>query len=126
VDLTALLKAVGQDLQRARLDRKWKPTDVERAGGPSYKTVQAIEDGEPGHIESLDKCAKALQLSIVDVLYSVLASKETPLSPEAALLVRRFNETTIAGRQALLAMANALPPVPGDAGVASKPRAPRR
>lgn len=110
VDLVELLQAVGEHLQRARLHRKWKPIHVERAGGPSYKTVQAIEEGKAGNIESLDKAATALNLSIVDVLYAVLASRETPLSPEAALLVRKFNETTVAGRQALLAMANALPP----------------
>lgn len=118
VDLADMLRGVGEHLQRARLSRKWKVTDVERAGGPSYKTVQAIEEGDAGHIESLDKCAKALQLSIVDVMYAVLASRETPLSPEAAQLVRQFNETTIAGRTALLAMANALP-------AAASPRGPR-
>ncbi len=122
VSFAELLRAIGVELQRARLARKWRPTDVEKRGGPSYKTVQAIEDGEPGHVESLEKCAKALDLSIVDVFYAVLASGETPLSPEAAHLVQKFSETTIAGRQALLAMANALPPADG----AVKPRAPRR
>jgi hypothetical protein len=129
VDLEELLQAVGEHLQRARLQRKWKPIHVERAGGPTYKTVQAIENGEAGHFESLEKFAKALELSIVDVLYAVLASRETPLSPEAALLVRRFNETTVAGRQALLAMATALPPAaePGPKRVGGvKPRGPRR
>jgi hypothetical protein len=127
-----MLLAVGEQLQRARLNRKWKPTDVERAGGPSYKTVQAIEDGEAGNFESLAKCARALNLSIVDVFYAVLASRETPLSPEAASIVQKFSETTIAGRQALLAMANALPPaastgetVPRPGGGA-RPKGPRR
>jgi urease gamma subunit len=74
VNLEELLLAVGKHLQQARLDRKWKVTDVEHAGGPSYKTVQVIEDGQAGHIESLDKCARALDLSIVDVIYSQLAA----------------------------------------------------
>jgi len=125
-------QSVGEELQRARLRRKWKPLDVERAGGPSYKTVQAIEAGDVGTVESLDKYARALHLSIVDILYSVLASRETPLSPEASQIVRRFSETTIAGRAALLQVANALPssidvvgtaPIPG---AAPTPRAPRR
>ena len=113
-----LLRAVGEQLQRVRLRRKWRPTDVQHAGGPTYKTVQAIEKGEAGHIESLDKCAQALQLSIVDVVDSVLRARETPLSPDAAHLVKKFNEMTIDGRMALLAMANALPPAsaPGAAG----------
>lgn len=127
VDLEEMLQAVGEHLQRARLHRKWKPIHVERAGGPSYKTVQAIEEGEAGNVESLDKCAKALDLSIVDVLYSVLASRETPLSPEAAQLVRQFNETTVLGRQALLAMANALPSAASARGpVPTRPKGPRR
>lgn len=123
---------VGEVLQRARLARKWKPIDVERRGGPSYKTVQAIENGEAGTTESLDKCARALELSIVDVLYSVLASRETPLSPEAAHIVRKFSETTIAGRTALLSVANALPPAQSTSGTvpipggAAAPKGPRR
>jgi hypothetical protein len=104
-----LWKAVGRALQRARLDRHLKPIHVERAGGPSYKTVQAIEAGEAGTVESLEKCARALGLSIVDVLHAVLESRVTPISPEAAQVVRKFAETTVEGRTALLATANALP-----------------
>jgi hypothetical protein len=131
VNLEELLLAVGKHLQQARLDRKWKVTDVQQAGGPSYKTVQVIEEGQAGHIESLEKCAHALDLSIVDVLFTVLAERETPLSPEAARLVRAFTEAATDGRMALLAMATALlarsptgtPPTPdGAAG----PAAPRR
>jgi transcriptional regulator with XRE-family HTH domain len=136
VDVTPaeLRQGVGQALERARLNRKWKPIDVERAGGPSYKTVQAIENGDLGTVESLEKCARALGVSIVDVLYSVLASRETPLSPEAAQIVRIFSETTVAGRTALLALANALPraaetsgtpPIPDGEATPSKPRPPR-
>ena len=127
-------RAVGRQLRDARLTRQWKPIDVERAGGPSYKTVQAIEQGEAGAIESLDKCARALDLSIVDILYSVLESRVRPLSPEAAQVVRKFSETTIEGRTALLAVANALqpagemtgmPPIPGGAATPPTPSPPR-
>jgi hypothetical protein len=114
---------VGRHLERARLDRKWRPIDVERAGGPSYKTVQAIEVGDAGHVDSLEKCARALDLSIVDIVHAVLASTVTPLSPEAAHVVRKFTETTVAGRTAMLALANALPPAPGPTGPASPPAA---
>lgn len=120
---------VGRHLERARLDRKWRPIDVERAGGPSYKTVQAIEAGDAGHVDSLEKCARALDLSIVDIVHAVLASTVTPLSPEAAHVVRKFAETTVAGRTAMLALANALPLAAGPAGpppaAAPAPPAPR-
>ena len=103
--------AVGHVLTRTRLDRKWRPIDIERSGGPSYKTVQAIESGEVGTVESLEKHARALDLSIVDILQAILAKTVTPLSPEAAQIVRKFSTTTVEGRQALLAIANALPTV---------------
>ena len=82
-------------------------TDVEKHGGPSYKTVQTIEEGTPGAFESLDKCAHALGLEIVDVLDAVLTSRVQPLTPEAAMIVRVFNETNVEGRHAFVALANA-------------------
>jgi hypothetical protein len=102
-----MLLAVGLVLQRERLNRKWTLMDVQRHGGPSYKTVQTIEEGTPGAFESLDKCARALGLEIVDVLNSVLESRVKPLTPEAAMIVRVFNETTVDGRTAFVALANA-------------------
>lgn len=128
---TELWLAVGRVLERARLDRKWKPIDVQYAGGPSYKTVQAIEAGDVGNVETLAKCAQVLDLSIVDVLYAVLESRLTPLSPEAAQIVRKFSETTVEGRQALLAVATAMPsaavaaPLPPLPAGATRPPAPR-
>jgi hypothetical protein len=112
---------VGEHLQRVRLARKWKPIDVERMGGPSYKTVQAIEDGEAGHTDSFDKCARALGLSLPDIINTVLSAREKPLSPEEALIVRKFNATTIAGRTALLSVANALPPARSTSGTVPIP-----
>jgi transcriptional regulator with XRE-family HTH domain len=100
---------VGKVLQRARLDKHWTLRDVERHGGPTYKTVQAIEDGKAGNVQNLKKTADALGLNIVDVLYSVLSKREKPLSPEAAFVVRRFEETTVGGRTALVATAAAVP-----------------
>jgi hypothetical protein len=114
VDVTAadLWLKVGKLLKQHRDDRKWRPIDVERAHGPSYKTVQAIEDGTVGTVESLEKFAHALDLSIVDVLQSILASTVTPLSPEAAQVVRKFSQTTVDGRQAMLSLVRALPDAP--------------
>ena len=118
-----LWQGIGRELQRLRLTQKWKWSDVEAAGGPSYKTVQAIENGDIGTVESLDRCAQALGLSIVDVVYRVLETGKTPLSPEAAHVVRKFEETTVAGRTALVAMANALPRAEKPAGEAPTPAA---
>ena len=109
VDVTSaeMLVAVGLVLQHERLKRKWTVSDVETNGGPSYKTVQTIEEGTPGTFESLDKCAHALGLELVDVLNAVLESRVKPLTPEAAMIVRVFNETTVECRTAFVALANA-------------------
>jgi hypothetical protein len=105
---TELWLAVVRVLQRARLDKKWKVLDVERAGGPTYKTVQMIEEGQIGTIDKLTSCARALGLTAVDILAHVIETQQQPLSPEAAQIVRKFAEMTVEGRTALLATANAL------------------
>jgi hypothetical protein len=103
-----LWRAVGESLLQTRHRRGWKPIDVERHAGPSYKTVQAIERGQVGTVQSLAQHAAALGVSIVDVIESVLTDARTPVTPEAAQIVRQFGEMTVAGRTALLAMATAL------------------
>jgi hypothetical protein len=126
--------AVGQTLQRYRLNRKWRPIDVERNGGPTYKTVQTIEAGDAGTVESLGKYARALGLECIDILTSIIDAGKTPLTPEAAHVVRKLYGTTVAGRTALLGVSDALPwaaettgpaPIPGDAGPRRAPRPPR-
>jgi hypothetical protein len=125
VTFSELWKSVGKTLKAKRIDREWRPIDVERAGGPSYKTVQAIERGQAGNVESFDRYARALNLSIVDIIYGVMAP-DTALSPEAAHVVRIFSQTTVEGRTAMLAMVNALPAaapaaVPAGGGAPPKP-----
>jgi hypothetical protein len=102
-----MLVGVGLALRDERLKRKRTFYDVEKHDGPSYKTVQTIEEGTPANFESLDKCAHAMGLEIVDVLNSVLEKRVKPLSPEAAMIVRVFNETTVDLRMAFVALANA-------------------
>jgi hypothetical protein len=111
VSVTAeqLWQRVGDFLVLARNRRKWNPSDVERHGGPNYKTVQAIEQGRIGNLRNLTRHAEALGLSIVDVLRTVLEQNSTPLSSEAVTVVRHFYRTTVKGRQALLTTAEALP-----------------
>src|SRR4249919_1236240 len=114
-------QAVAKVLTHARVDKQWRPTDVERANGPSYKTVQAIEAGDIGTVDMLDKYAQALGLSLADILYSVLESRQGTLTPEAAFLVRRYTDTTIEGRTALIAMSHALPTAEATTGGAPTP-----
>ena len=105
---TEMWQAVGLELQRARLARRWSLRDVEHAGGPAYQTVKAIEAGAAGTVTSLDKCATALNLSIVAILRAVITSRAAPLSPEAAHLLHQFAKMTIAQRAAMVQVASVL------------------
>lgn len=115
-------RAVGELLLVRRTRKQWNPIDVERAGGPTYKTVQAIELGEVGRVDMLEKHAHALGLSIVDIMRTVLDQTRAPLTPETEQIVRKFEQTTVEGRQALLALTRALP----DAQPEGVPRGPHR
>lgn len=104
-----LWRAVGEMLLVQRNRRNWNASDVERHGGPTYKTVQAIEKGRVGRVDNLARHAEALGLSLVDLLRAALSKTNKALSPEAEQVVRKFERTTVEGRQALLALAQALP-----------------
>jgi hypothetical protein len=81
--------------------------DIERAGGPSFKTVENIEAGDAGTVQTLDKYARVLNLSIVNILSDILTPPA--LSPEAAHIVRRFNRMSVRSRIAMVAAADAFP-----------------
>lgn len=104
-----LWRAVGEALLVQRTRRQWNASDVERIGGLTYKTVQKIEQGRAGRVDKLTAYADALGLSIVDVIESVLSQEREPLSPEAVQIVRKYAQTTVKGRTALVALAQALP-----------------
>jgi transcriptional regulator with XRE-family HTH domain len=131
VNAAEMWTAVGKFFRRVRVDRNWSAQDVERAGGPSYKTVLAIEAGKVGTVKRLDEYADALDLELVDILLDILASNLKTLSPEAAQVVRKFTRTTVEGRTAIVAITNALPdaesPEPASPGAAAPvtPRPPR-
>ncbi len=100
--------AVGEQLLLRRNKLGLKPFDIDKAGGPNYTTVTAIERGEVGRVSSVTKYAEVMGLSVVAVLRTVLAA-DRALSPEAQEVVSKFERTTVAGRTALLSTAQALP-----------------
>lgn len=102
-------EAVGELLAKARRKRNWKPIDVERHGGPNYKAVQDIDRGVVKKVEMLARYADALGLSLLDILRSALDRSAKSITPEAAQILRKFEQTTVEGRQALLSLAQALP-----------------
>lgn len=103
----AFWKHVGETLLLLRTRRGWDQVDIERqGGGPNHKTVKAIESGNIGTIDKLTAHADALGVSIVDVIRSVLSPQ--PLSPEAQYVIRAYEDAGLKGRQALLAMAQAI------------------
>ena len=111
VESAELWRQVGEYLLLRRLRMGFKnPIDVQRAGGPTYATIQKHERGEIASTASLDQHATALQLSSVDVLRAVLAADATqhPISAEQSRLVDRYDRMNPIGRAALLTMAEAL------------------
>jgi hypothetical protein len=96
-------------LQRTRMGLK-NASAVQRRGGPNYKTIANNEAGQIAHLASLREHAEALGLSVVDLFQTVLSRDgDRPFTPEAQQIVAKFEHTTIAGRTALLALAQALP-----------------
>lgn len=104
-----LWRAVGEILLVQRTRKQWNHSDVERHGGPNYKTVGSIERGKIGNLQKLTRHAEALGLSVVDVLRTALRSTSKPLTPEADTLLRRFGQIGVKGRGVLLSMAQVLP-----------------
>lgn len=106
-----LWKRVGEELLIQRNRRQWDLIDVERNGGPSSKTVLKIEQGDIARLDMLKQHVAVFGLTVVDVLRSVL---EVPgiTNPEIAHVVAAFERTTVAGRQALVALSRALPDEP--------------
>lgn len=103
-----LWRAVGRELRRLRDEQGWTWARVEQEKGPNWQTVRANEDGDIGTVDKLAKHADALGVTIVDVLRSVLASKDFAISPEAVKLVRQFEAMSRDGRDALLNVARVL------------------
>jgi hypothetical protein len=109
-DVTAgeMWRAVGKLLTDARESKDWKWSDVEKHGGPSYHVIKDQERGHPKSVSGLERHAKALGLSIVDVLAAVLIQAASPISLEAAAILRAYEQSPVAGRQALVQTARAL------------------
>ncbi len=106
-------QAVGRELRRVREDKGLKSTSaVERAGGPTYKTVGNNERGLVGHVSSLQEHVDALGLSVVDLFRSVLAIRAEDMTTELALIVRKYQLADVDGRTALVATARAVRELP--------------
>lgn len=118
-------KRVGEELQRRRMQRGLKSTNaVQTAGGPTYKTVAAIEAGNVGEIGKLNQYLKAVDLSVVDLFRSVLNISPEEHSPDLEFVIRQFTLTGRKGRAAFVQVAELAeersdqqrPESPGDRG----------
>lgn len=99
-------KRVGEELQRRRMQRGLKSTNaVQTAGGPTYKTVAAIEAGNVGEIGSLTQYLKAVDLSLVDLFRAVLKIEAEEQSPDLEFVIRQFKRSGRKGRAAFVQVA---------------------
>lgn len=104
-----LWEAVGTQLLLRRTKLGLKPFHITKKGGPNYRTVSAIEKGEVGRVDRVEDYARIVGLSLVDILRSVFAPEQVPLSPEATKVLDKFRRTTPGGRSLLYQMALELP-----------------
>lgn len=111
-----LWRHVGRVLRDARDARKWNVAQVQKRSGIDSKTIQSIEAGDPGNVDKLQLHAEAFSLSIVDIISTVLEQTKTPLTPEAGMLLRRFEALNVTNRRILLELAQSLYELEGHAG----------
>ena len=127
-----LWRAVGRELRdvRERQGKKWNHVAKDTTPRLDSKTQQDIERGEPGMLETVERYAQALGLSSVDVLSGVLKTAEQRPTPEAAAVLRCFEQLDVENRRLVLWTAQRLlaqQPVPdGEAGPAPEPVRPRK
>lgn len=89
-------QAVGKQLAEHRKRHKGTHRAIKANGGPSNKTVQAIEDGDVGQLAALRVYAKVLRVDLLDIFRSVLSVDENT-SPELQHVVRSFKTAETLG-----------------------------
>jgi len=110
---TQLWTAFGRALAAHRLSRGYDaPRDLKRAvrAAPNERTMEAIEDGRPGHTASITAYCEALGVSLVDVLASVLP--DAKLSAGALAAARRYAGVSPAAQAAVEAVLAIAPRAP--------------
>jgi transcriptional regulator with XRE-family HTH domain len=122
-----LWRAVGRELrdEREQQGLKWfhvstkaKPTKIDP------KTLQAIERGAVGTLDTVERYAQVLGLSIVDVVSRVLKTAEERPTREAVALLRCFEQLDGENRTLVLWTARRLleqQPPSGEPGGATTP-----
>lgn len=101
---------IGRQFRARRLALHWSAKDVERNGGPTYKTVLTVERGDTARVELLERHADTLGLTLLDVLRSAVGTAS--LSHDALAVARAYEQTHPQGQAALLAMARVLTALP--------------
>jgi transcriptional regulator with XRE-family HTH domain len=97
-----LRREVGRALREKRERDDLNVTQVAIKAGIDPKTIKAIERGDLRHFDKVAAHARALEMSIVDVLSAVLKSSEQRPTPEAATLLRCFEQLATEDRQVVL------------------------
>jgi transcriptional regulator with XRE-family HTH domain len=103
-----LWQEVGRVLRDKRESLKMNYSQVSKRSGVDAKTVKSIEAGDVSQVDKLRLHADAFGLSIVDIISAVLEKTQTPLSPEAASLLRRFEGLNVVNRRILVELAQSL------------------
>lgn len=120
-----LWRAVGRELrdEREQQGLKWFHVSTKAKPKIDPKTLQAIERGDPGTMDTVERYAQVLGLSIVDVLSRVMKAAEERPTREAGALMRCFEQLDGENRMLVLWTARRLleqqPPEPSGATTAA-------
>jgi transcriptional regulator with XRE-family HTH domain len=117
-------RAVGEELRNIRFRKGWNTVaDVERAGGPTGKTLANQEKGVVANIQSLEQHCEALGVSLVAVFRTLLVrdQKLEPLSAEQWTLVELFARMAREDQETLLRVAGMAQQPPAPAPAPSSP-----
>jgi hypothetical protein len=92
-----------KDAREARQWDNWRDVELKGAGNPpTYKTIKNHEFGKIKKTDELERHARALDITLVDLFRSVLSKTEKPVSPESLKLLRLFERLGADERRALL------------------------
>jgi hypothetical protein len=112
VTAAEFIQNVADQLAARRLDLEWSVSDVQRHGGPTYKTVQKIEAGHVAAPDVMEKHITALGLTLGEVYTAAFTPpgrvQPSRFSQEALDIARVFDQASPKGKQAFRALAQAL------------------
>lgn len=72
-------------IQKLRLQRGWSQEQLAEVSGLSVRTVQRLEGGQPGSLESMKALAAVFEIDLNDLKEPAMDAPRTDVTPDEAL-----------------------------------------